>query len=115
MPSNSKARPEAAILSECLLALSAAGCTVWRNNTGVLRDSNGRPVKFGLCKGGADIIGIAPDGIFLAVECKTATGRASPDQERFLSIVRARGGRAGIARSGAEAVSIAKAAIQARF
>jgi hypothetical protein len=29
--------------------------------------------------------------------------------------VRARGGRAGIARSGAEAVSIAKAAIQARF
>jgi hypothetical protein len=102
-------------LNECLVELSKAGATAWRNNTGVLKDAGGRPVKFGLCKGGADIIGIAPDGLFLAVECKTDTGRANPDQERFLSIVRARGGRAGIARSGAEAVEIATAPVQARF
>lgn len=105
---------ESSILNECLIALSKAGCTVWRNNTGVLKDANGRPIKFGLCVGSADIIGMSPDGLFLAVECKTATGKASKAQERFLSAVRARGGRAGIARSGAEAVQIAQSPVQQR-
>lgn len=102
------ANPETSIVNECLIALSAAGCTVWRQNTGVLKDANGRPIKFGLCKGSSDIIGICPDGRFLAVEVKTRTGRASPAQLAFIEVVRLRGGRAGVARSGPEAVAIAR-------
>ena len=114
MFSNRKAghKPEGSIVSECLIALSEAGCLAWRQNTGVLKDATGRPIKFGLCKGSSDIIGLCADGRFLAVECKTATGKATPDQERFLSAVRARGGRAGIARTGAEAVAIARGGAQ---
>ena len=70
-------RFELEIMNECLVALSEAGCMVWRNNTGGLRDSTGRLIKFGLCVGSSDIIGIAPDGLFLAVECKTETGKAT--------------------------------------
>ena len=101
-------RSEANVLNDCMIALSAAGCLVWRNNTGALPDrtGSGRIVKFGLCKGGSDILGLAPDGRFLAVECKAATGRATPDQLRFIDAVNRHGGRAGIARSAQEAVDI---------
>ena len=107
MPSNSKTRSEANILNDCLIALSDAGCQVWRNNTGLLPGQNGRPVRFGLCVGSSDIIGMTPDGVFLAVECKTATGRVSKAQRNFIERVRLQGGRAGVARSGQEAVHLA--------
>lgn len=109
MPGDSKAarQSEGAIVNECLLALSAAGCVVWRQNTGVLHDANGRPVRFGLCVGSSDIIGLTQEGLFLAVECKTDTGRTTEAQDRFLAAVRKQGGRAGVARSGPEAVAIA--------
>lgn len=100
------ARSEANILNDCMIALSREGCLVWRNNTGVLPDKNGRPIKFGLCKGSADLIGICPDGVFLAVECKNATGRVTPEQSRFINAIRNKGGRAGIARNAQEAIDI---------
>lgn len=112
MPSDRKTRSEANILNDCLIALSEAGCLAWRNNTGVLKDARGRPIKFGLCVGSSDIIGMTPDGQFLAVECKTATGRVSPAQRNFIEQVRRQGGRAGVARSGQEAVHIALDAAQ---
>lgn len=89
-----------------MLALSEAGCVVWRNNTGVLKNAAGIPIKFGLCVGSSDLIGIAPGGRFLAVEIKTPKGKATPEQIRFIDAVRARGGIAGIARSPAEAVAL---------
>jgi len=104
-------RSEANILNDCLVALSAAGCIVWRNNTGALPDKNGRIIKFGLCKGSSDIIGIAPNGVFLAIECKNAVGRATPEQKRFIAAVIAAGGRAGIARNAQQAIEIALAVV----
>jgi hypothetical protein len=101
------ARSEVNILNDCLVALSSAKCLVWRNNTGCLKDHNGRPIKFGLCVGSSDIIGITPSGQFLAVECKTLTGKASPAQLAFIAAVIARGGRAGVARSPQDALNIA--------
>lgn len=89
-----------------MLALSDAGCLIWRNNTGVLKNAAGIPIKFGLCVGSSDLIGIAPGGRFLAVEIKTPTGKPTPEQTRFLEAVRARGGIAGIARSPAEALAL---------
>lgn len=100
-------RSEANILNDCLLALSKSGCTVWRNNTGALKDKTGRLVRYGLCKGSSDIIGMCPDGRFLAVECKTSKGKATDNQWRFIHAVRAKGGRAGIARCADDAVRIA--------
>ena len=89
-----------------MLALSEAGCLIWRNNTGCLKNQAGIPIKFGLCVGSSDLIGITPDGEFLAVEIKTPTGRATPEQNRFITAVRSRGGIAGIARSAADALAL---------
>jgi len=49
-------------------------------------------------KGVADVLGVLPDGRFLAVECKTATGRISPEQDAFIRNVNLRGGLAFVAR-----------------
>ena len=89
-----------------MLALSEAGCLIFRNNTGVLKNAAGIPIKFGLCVGSSDLIGITPTGRFLAVEIKTSKGRATTEQLRFIDAVRARGGVAGIARSPAEALAL---------
>ena len=89
-----------------MLALSEAGCLIWRNNVGVLKNAAGIPIRFGLAVGSSDLIGIAPGGRFLAVEIKTPTGKATPEQLRFIEAVRARGGIAGIARSPAEALAL---------
>lgn len=110
---------ETNIQSAIMLALSEAGCTVWRNNTagawiGVpihtagnqVTLTNAHMIKFGLCTGSSDIIGIAPDGRFLAVEVKTKTGRASKEQVQFIEAVRSRGGIAGIARTPSEALQL---------
>jgi len=109
------------IQNECLLALSEAGCTVWRQNTGlawvgdpvylkngdvILR--NPRRLHVGLCKGSSDIIGIAPDGRFLAPEVKTATGRVTDDQERFILRVNQAGGIAGVVKSARDAINLLK-------
>jgi len=95
------------IQAQIMMALSNAGCIVWRNNTGVLPDRRGIPVRFGLCVGSSDLIGIAPDGVFVAIEAKSALGQPTTAQLRFIDAVRSHGGRAGIARSAEDAVKIA--------
>ncbi len=103
-----KGMKEANVQALIMLALSDAGCLVWRNNVGCLPDRNGRPVRYGVGgNGGSDIIGIAPDGKFLAIEVKTALGQPTDAQLNFINAVQRKGGRAGIARSAAEAVEIA--------
>ena len=100
-------RSEANIQNDILIALSKAGATVFRNNVGALKDKTGRLVRYGVGgNGGSDIIGICPDGLFLAVEVKKNTGRATEDQLRFIEAVRAKGGRAGVARSVDDALRI---------
>ena len=111
--------PETKIQNSILIALSQAGCTVWRVETAgawvgrqIHKDGNtvtlasARMFTTGLVKGGSDIIGIAPDGRFLAVEVKTARGRVSPEQQRFIDAVNKAGGIAGVARSVQDALSL---------
>lgn len=100
-------RSEANIQNEILIALSEAGCIVWRQNTGAYKDKTGRVIRYGLCVGSSDIIGITPSGKFLAVEVKSAKGRTSKAQDNFLATVRRSGGRAGVARSVDDAMKIA--------
>jgi len=101
---------EQTIQQHIRLACSSGNCRLFRNNTGTLKDANGRPVQFGLCKGSADLIGwttrtITPDmvgqqvAVFTSIEVKTPTGRIRPEQQAWLDTVQAAGGIAGVARS----------------
>ncbi len=96
------------------------GFRVWRNNSGKLPDPRtGRWVQFGVASpGGSDLIGyrsitITPDmvgrtvAVFTAIEVKTATGRATPEQRRFIDHIRTAGGISAIVRTTAEALRIA--------
>jgi len=40
------------------LACGHGSVRLWRNNTGALIDQQGRIVRFGLCKGSSDLIGL---------------------------------------------------------
>jgi hypothetical protein len=99
--------------------LAPHGCRLWRNNTGAIKDSEGRLVRFGLCKGSSDIIGIRPVtitadmvgktiGAFTAIEVKTPKGKPTEEQLNFIQRVKDLGGLAGVARSVEDALTITK-------
>ncbi|MDR2482243.1 MAG: VRR-NUC domain-containing protein [Treponema sp.] len=90
--------PENEVKRTCLEYLTLQGIYAWINNTGALPAGDKRFIRFGH-PGSSDIIGILPGGRFLAVECKSNTGRLSEAQEEFLAAVRANGGLAVVARS----------------
>ena len=84
------------------------GLVVWRNNTGVA-EHRGARVRYGLAVGSADLVGCL-DGRFVALEVKTAVGRASTEQRQWLDLVRRNGGFAAVVRSVDEArAAIARA------
>ena len=99
---------EAQILNSLLRFLALDRRVAWakRMNVGASviegKDASGKPtrrfVRFAW-PGCSDIIGQLADGRFLAVECKAAHGRLSPDQAAFLDQVNAAGGLAFVARS----------------
>jgi hypothetical protein len=114
-----------------LLAHSSGDTRLWRNNVGtgwagqatkvtagnlraiastirpgdvVIR--NGRPLHAGLCVGSSDLIGYRKvDNLaqFVALEVKSATGRPTAEQIRFLDHIRTAGGCAAVVRSVADA------------
>lgn len=107
-----------------------AGMVTFRQNTGqawvgdvekgrggAVIIHNPRPLQAGLVKGSSDLIGwrsleVTPAmvgkrvAVFVAVEVKSRTGRATPEQINFINQVNAAGGIAGIARSEAEALAL---------
>ena len=108
---------EQSIQQHIRIACSTGATRLFRNNTGTLRDANGRPVQFGLAKGSADLIGwttrtITADmvgqrvAVFTSIEVKTPTGRVSPEQRQWLEAVQTAGGIAGVARSVEDALRI---------
>lgn len=83
-------------------------CVLWRNNTGVAIQGTTR-VRYGLCVGSSDLIGIA-NGRFVALEVKTQSGRVAPEQAQFLALVNARGGIGRVVRSVEDAMAAVDAA-----
>lgn len=72
-----------------------------RINTGAAM-VKGRLVRFGV-PGTPDICGmLAPDGRFIGIECKSATGRQRTAQQTFERVTRAMGGIYVLARSVAD-------------
>jgi hypothetical protein len=107
-------RSEHEIQQRIRLACGRGPVRLWRNNTGALVDQQGRFVRFGLCQGSSDLIGlraleITPELVgqrfaqFVALEIKTAQGVLSPEQRAFLSLVQQLGGVGAVCRSVEEA------------
>ncbi|MDA8230750.1 MAG: VRR-NUC domain-containing protein [Magnetospirillum sp.] len=92
----------------------AAGQIIGRPGPGLLV-VRGNPVTMGLAPGSPDLIGwrtltVTDDmvgqriAVFVGLEVKTATGRASPEQRNFIDVLDRAGGIAAIVRDKAEAV-----------
>lgn len=86
---------------------------LWRNNVGFYKDGD-RAIRYGLCTGSADFIGLhtlvisqAMVGkriaVFLAVETKAPDGVVADHQETWLNEVSDAGAIAGVARDAGEA------------
>jgi len=110
-----------------LLSCGSGTTRLWRNNVGTgwagqatkvtpgnlravsqaLRPGDvvirqGRPLHAGLCVGSSDLIGYRQiDGVaqFVALEVKSATGRATKEQSQFLEHITAAGGCAAVVRN----------------
>lgn len=107
---------ERKVQSEIQVAASRRGARLWRNNVGAMKNPQGQLVRYGLCPGSSDLIGltpvtITPDmvgrtvAVFTAVEVKDKAS-ATDLQQAFIDMVISLGGLAGIARSKAEAEAI---------
>lgn len=99
---------EADVQARIRIEAAKVGLILWRNNSGVLLDKDGRPVRYGLgndssqvnkvIKSG-DLIGIAPDGQFVSIEVKppdwhfTGRGRETA-QDNWRKLVIRHGGTA---------------------
>lgn len=104
---------ETALQNEIRLAVGKLKDTrIFRNNVGMI---NG--VQFGLCVGSSDLIGfksitVTPDmvgqkiAVFAALEVKTAKGKVSPAQSKFIEMVRKFGGISAIVKSIDDAVNV---------
>jgi hypothetical protein len=105
---------ESQIQRDIRVQLNQGNTRAWRNNIAKIK-VRGQWVNFGIPGvGGSDLIGfhtitITPEhvgnrvAVFLAIECKSATGKPSPAQTNFINFVTSNGGIAGIARSAQEA------------
>lgn len=100
---------ENSLPAQIRIAADQLGVSLWRNNSGVATNRDGRPVRFGLgndsvklnrAMKSSDWIGIGPDGRFIALELKRpgwiycATEREIA-QLNFHLHVRRKGGIAG--------------------
>ncbi|MDP9267279.1 MAG: hypothetical protein M3P27_03010 [Acidobacteriota bacterium] len=101
-------KPEAAVQRAVLDLLAAERILAYRMNSGALLGASGRPVSFGV-KGMADVLAFPKVQCSsltycrfsrnLWIECKSATGRQSPEQVSFQQQVEADGHAYIIARS----------------
>ena len=100
---------ESEILQQIRLAASKHGVVLHRNNIGAYKDPKGYYIKYGVCNpGGSDLVGwrifdagqtYGQIAQFVAIEVKTPTGKATPEQLSFINAVISAGGIAGVCRS----------------
>jgi len=81
--------------------------TLWRNEVGAGRTPGGGFIRFGLCPGSADLIGIKrPTGQFIAIEVKLPGQKLRSDQAHFLEWIHNYGGIAGVVTSVEQALAL---------
>ena len=92
---------ENVVLQDCLNYLEFCGIFAFRNNTGAVKIGK-RFIRVGFA-GSSDILGILPDGRFLAVECKREKGGVISDlQKQFLKQIQDNHGVACVVHSAKE-------------
>lgn len=90
-----------------MIAASAAGHRMWRNNTGATQNADGQWIRYGVGGvGGSDLIGGTRTGRIAAIEVKLPRKRPTEEQAAFLAVVAGLGGVAGVAHSVEEALAI---------
>lgn len=91
---------EQQIQQQILLECHKYNLTLFRNNTGLLYNRKGTPVKYGLCNGSSDLIGWHnKTGQFVALEIKKPGKKATKEQQSFIDAVKRAGGIAFVAHS----------------
>ncbi len=93
--------PEKVLLAEILRYLLEQGHFCWRNNTGAVKmdyttkmgHRHSRFWRAGM-KGSSDILGVAKDGKFIAIETKIKPNKPTAAQEYFLQRIRENNGYA---------------------
>jgi len=86
--------------NEIRLVLGRRDDVVIFNNESGVASYGKHTVRYGVGKGGADLLGIAlPTGRFVALEVKTGQARCTKQQRMFLELVRRFGGFAEVVRS----------------
>lgn len=72
----------------------------WRQNNTAVFDKRSRSFRrFQGLRGVSDILGVLPDGRFLAIECKVGTRPLTDDQKKFLRQIENNGGLSLVVRS----------------
>lgn len=92
---------ETDLVRAILKYLHVVGILAWRQNTGAVSFQDAgrsRFVRFGV-PGISDILGVLPDGRFLAIEVKMARRRATYKQKDFMDSITDQGGLAFVATS----------------
>ncbi len=103
-------KADGGIVTKLIVHAAKFATRLWRNQTGTYRLADGRWISSGLCRGSSDLIGyqvivVKPEdvgrklAVFVAIEAKSATGRATTEQVEFVRQVAFDGGRAQIVRS----------------
>lgn len=98
---------EQQIQNEARMALTKAGHTQFRINTGTVITRDGRPFSSGTPKGFFDLVGYRKqDHQIFFIDMKTKTGRIRDDQVKFSNKLRKDNVIHGIARSPEDALKI---------
>lgn len=80
---------------------------IFRTNVGTFLSADGRYISTGLPKGFSDLFGVRrSDGKAVFLEIKNETGRARPEQIKFIEQMKKNGAIAGVVRSPREAVDL---------
>jgi hypothetical protein len=90
---------ESEIQTSIIRYLYARGITFWRINTTGIYDVAKKKFRPSPTKGVSDILGVLPNGRFLAIEVKSAKGAVTKEQQAFIDKVNASHGLAFVARS----------------
>lgn len=100
-------REESQLVKACIQYLTLKGYLPIRNNSGmiILNENKKRAIKMGT-PGSPDIIACEPGGKFVAIECKSKTGRISKAQINFLNKVKQLGGKSFVIKSIDELITL---------
>lgn len=109
-----KTMNESTVQQQIMIEAAKIGITLMRNNSGALRDVDGRVVRYGLMNESAtrnkqikssDLIGITNTGRFIAIEVKAPGWKFSAKDQRanaqlaFINFIKSKGGIAGFCSS----------------